>query len=264
MDHFLHACRKDTNDGEREGKRRLQIDIEVIEYATRTSTTLSLRSEGLRDSDSRREYLGHEGLGCFLDGRYARTTLMPGCSATFRRARRRTTSQTCLILFGGTRVSLESLKTASGRNMVFEGAPDLCLVAPTDWRITWHSDLSHVSKFPVTQCRREPADLAPPTPRSSVIRGRFPPALHPLPTRSEISRHDRSREARSPPCARRTQRGRPGDSPRATDGEPLLSGARPVAERRSGTWRTPNSWKRRSPPGDRVGGRLQGTSSQGT
>jgi hypothetical protein len=60
-----------VNDSEREGKRRLRIDIEVIEHKRGPRPRFRFEAKRLRDSDSRREYLGHDGLGCFLDGRYA-------------------------------------------------------------------------------------------------------------------------------------------------------------------------------------------------
>jgi len=60
-----------VNDSEREGKRRLRIDIEVIEHRRGPRPRFRFEAKRLRNSDSRREYLGHDGLGCFLDGRYA-------------------------------------------------------------------------------------------------------------------------------------------------------------------------------------------------
>ncbi len=59
------------NDGEREGKHRRRIDIEVIEHRRGPRPRFRFEAKRLRDSDSRREYLGYDGLGCFLDGRYA-------------------------------------------------------------------------------------------------------------------------------------------------------------------------------------------------
>jgi len=60
-----------VNDGEREGKHRRRIDIEVIEQRRGPRPRFRFEAKRLRDSDSRRDYLGHDGLGCFLDGRYA-------------------------------------------------------------------------------------------------------------------------------------------------------------------------------------------------
>ncbi len=60
-----------VNDSEREGKRRLRIDIEVIEHRRGPRPRFRFEAKRLRNSASRREYLGHDGLGCFLDGRYA-------------------------------------------------------------------------------------------------------------------------------------------------------------------------------------------------
>jgi hypothetical protein len=71
MKHFSAAEEIPVNDGEREGKRRLRIDIEVIEHLRGPRPRFRFEAKRLRDSDSRRKYLGHDGLGCFLEGRYA-------------------------------------------------------------------------------------------------------------------------------------------------------------------------------------------------
>lgn len=60
-----------VNDGDREGKRRLRIDIEVVQHQHGPRPRFRFEAKRLRDSTSRRDYLGDEGLGCFLDGRYA-------------------------------------------------------------------------------------------------------------------------------------------------------------------------------------------------
>lgn len=60
-----------VNDGEREGKRRFRVDIEIVRHDRGSRPRFRFEAKRLRDSDSRREYLGRDGLGCFLDGRYA-------------------------------------------------------------------------------------------------------------------------------------------------------------------------------------------------
>lgn len=68
---FWAAEETRVNESDREGKRRLRIDIEVIEHRRGPRPRFRFEAKRLRDPDSRREYLGHDGLGCFLDGRYA-------------------------------------------------------------------------------------------------------------------------------------------------------------------------------------------------
>ncbi len=67
-----------VNDGEREGKYRRRIDIEVIELIRGPRPRFRFEAKRLRDSESRREYLGDDGLGCFLDGRYAASDTAAG------------------------------------------------------------------------------------------------------------------------------------------------------------------------------------------
>ena len=62
-----------VHDDKRFGKRRLRIDIAVISHQQRgPRPRFRFEAKRLRDTDSRRDYLGHEGLGCILDGRYAK------------------------------------------------------------------------------------------------------------------------------------------------------------------------------------------------
>lgn len=68
---FWAAEETRVNESDREGKHRLRIDIEVIEHRRGPRPRFRFEAKRLRDPDSRREYLGHDGLGCFLDGRYA-------------------------------------------------------------------------------------------------------------------------------------------------------------------------------------------------
>jgi hypothetical protein len=60
-----------VNDETRDGKRRLRIDIQVIQHQHGPRPLFRFEAKRLHDSTSRRDYLGEEGLGCFLDGRYA-------------------------------------------------------------------------------------------------------------------------------------------------------------------------------------------------
>ena len=53
------------------GKRRLRIDIEIMRHGIETRPRFRFEAKRLHDAASRREYLGNEGLGRFLDGRYA-------------------------------------------------------------------------------------------------------------------------------------------------------------------------------------------------
>jgi len=60
--------------GAREGKRRLRIDIEVIRTGHGPRPRFQFEAKRLRqaNSESVADYLGPEGLGCFVSGRYAR------------------------------------------------------------------------------------------------------------------------------------------------------------------------------------------------
>ena len=60
-----------VNDSDREGKHRLRIDIEVIKHTSGPCPRFRFEAKRLRNSTSHRDYLGVDGLGCFLDGRYA-------------------------------------------------------------------------------------------------------------------------------------------------------------------------------------------------
>ncbi len=60
-----------VHDGGRTGKRRLRIDIEVLQHRHGPRPRFRFEAKRLYDSKAHREYLGVEGLECFLDGRYA-------------------------------------------------------------------------------------------------------------------------------------------------------------------------------------------------
>jgi hypothetical protein len=59
-------------DGIRRGKRRLRIDIEFEHVRRGPRPIFQFEAKRLRSTASLRAYLGRDGLGCFLDGRYAK------------------------------------------------------------------------------------------------------------------------------------------------------------------------------------------------
>ena len=59
------------HDSRRRGKTRFRLDIEIIQSQAGTHPGFRFEATRLRDASSRREYPGVDGLGCFLDGRYA-------------------------------------------------------------------------------------------------------------------------------------------------------------------------------------------------
>ncbi len=60
-----------VNAENRRGKRRLRIDIEIIQNQQGPRPKVRFEAKRLSDTASIREYLGGEGLARFLDGRYA-------------------------------------------------------------------------------------------------------------------------------------------------------------------------------------------------
>ena len=61
-----------VEDGIRRGKRRLRIDIEFEQVRRGPRPIFRFEAKRLRSAASLRAYLGRDGLGCFLDGRYAK------------------------------------------------------------------------------------------------------------------------------------------------------------------------------------------------
>lgn len=57
---------------DRKGKRRVRVDIEIMQHGLSPRPHFRFEAKRLIDGRSRRTYLGREGLGCLLDGRYAR------------------------------------------------------------------------------------------------------------------------------------------------------------------------------------------------
>jgi hypothetical protein len=58
--------------GIRRGKRRLRIDIETEQVRRGPRPIFQFEAKRLRSTASLRVYVGCDGLGCFLDGRYAK------------------------------------------------------------------------------------------------------------------------------------------------------------------------------------------------
>lgn len=69
---FSAAEETRVNDPTRLGKRRRRIDIEIVKSQVGRRPRFRFESKRLNDAASRRDYLGEDGLGCFLDGRYAK------------------------------------------------------------------------------------------------------------------------------------------------------------------------------------------------
>lgn len=56
----------------RRGKQRPRVDIEFRRVSSGEHPVFKVEAKRLRDKDSLSDYLGSEGLGCFLTGRYSR------------------------------------------------------------------------------------------------------------------------------------------------------------------------------------------------
>ena len=61
-----------VHDPTRLGKRRCRIDIEILKSQEGPRPRFRFEAKRLHDTTSRHDYLGDDGLGCFLDGRYAK------------------------------------------------------------------------------------------------------------------------------------------------------------------------------------------------
>jgi len=53
------------------GKHRPRVDVQIMEHGIAKRPRFRFEAKRLHDAGSRRKYLGCDGLGCFLDGRYA-------------------------------------------------------------------------------------------------------------------------------------------------------------------------------------------------
>lgn len=60
-----------VHDSTRLGKHRYRIDVEIVKSQQGPRPRFRFEAKRLHDTASRRNYLGNDGLGCFLDGRYA-------------------------------------------------------------------------------------------------------------------------------------------------------------------------------------------------
>jgi len=67
-----------VNEPTRSGKRRRRIDIEILKSQEGPRPRFRFEAKRLHDTTSRRDYLGEAGLGCFLDGRYAKEDAVAG------------------------------------------------------------------------------------------------------------------------------------------------------------------------------------------
>jgi len=67
-----------VEDGIRRGKRRLRIDIEFEQVRRGPRPIFQFEAKRLRSAASLSAYLGSGGLGCFVDGRYAKDQDMAG------------------------------------------------------------------------------------------------------------------------------------------------------------------------------------------
>jgi hypothetical protein len=70
--HFWPSEETPVHEPGRLGKRRRRIDIQIMQHGLTPRPRFRFEAKPLHDSGSRREYFGNEGLGRFLDGRYAK------------------------------------------------------------------------------------------------------------------------------------------------------------------------------------------------
>ena len=73
-DRFSIQDERHVSDSEREGKRRLRVDIELVSSGSRPRPRFQIEAKRLRNParKSLEDYLGEDGLGSFLSCRYAR------------------------------------------------------------------------------------------------------------------------------------------------------------------------------------------------
>jgi len=70
--HFWPSEETRVHEPGRLGKHRRRIDIEIMQHGLTRRPRFRFEAKRLHDSASRREYFGDGGLGCFLDGTYAK------------------------------------------------------------------------------------------------------------------------------------------------------------------------------------------------
>jgi hypothetical protein len=76
--HFWPVEETRVHESGRLGKRRRRIDIEILQHGIVPRRRFRFEAKRLGDAASRRSYLGEDGLGCFLDGRYAKEDSIAG------------------------------------------------------------------------------------------------------------------------------------------------------------------------------------------
>ncbi len=76
--HFWPSEETRIHDEQRLGKRRRRIDIEIMQHGANPRRRFRFEAKRLHDAASRSDYLGKDGLRCFLDGRYAREDEIAG------------------------------------------------------------------------------------------------------------------------------------------------------------------------------------------
>lgn len=76
--HFWPSEETRIDEEGRLGKRRRRIDIEIMQHGANPRRRLRFEAKRLHNAASRSKYLGREGLGRFLDGRYAREDQIAG------------------------------------------------------------------------------------------------------------------------------------------------------------------------------------------
>lgn len=71
--HYFVSDEHNISDEKREGKHRVRVDIEIESSRRRPRPRFQFEAKRLRRDDSKSvsSYLGKDGLGCFLTGRYA-------------------------------------------------------------------------------------------------------------------------------------------------------------------------------------------------
>ena len=76
--HFWPSEEIRLHDEKRLGKHRLRIDIQIMQHGISPRRQFRFEAKRLHDAASRRDYLGRDGLRCFLDGRYAKDDEIAG------------------------------------------------------------------------------------------------------------------------------------------------------------------------------------------
>lgn len=91
-DRYFIQDERHLSDSDREGKRRLRVDIELVSSYSRPRPRFQIEAKRLKDpkTHSLNEYLGVDGLGSFLSERYAKDQPWAGmlgyvqCATTIR------------------------------------------------------------------------------------------------------------------------------------------------------------------------------------